>query len=88
VCTCEHLIKIEVKILRVVRDHGNSLTVINGIRADRKELRNIARDFKTACHCGGTVKNRGILLQGLHSEKVKMILVEQHGLSPEQIEII
>ena len=53
------------------------LTVINGLKGDALSFNALSKDLKKACGVGGSVKNRQILIQGNHREKIIKILDER-----------
>ena len=53
------------------------LTVVTGIKGDNHFLISISRELKRACGVGGSVKDKKILIQGNHREKVIKILIER-----------
>ena len=53
------------------------LTVVTGIKGDDHLLTNISRELKRACGVGGSVKEKQILIQGNHREKIMNILIER-----------
>ena len=53
------------------------LTVINGLKGDALSFNALSKDLKKACGVGGSVKNRQILIQGNHREKIIKILAER-----------
>ena len=57
--------------IRIEKRNGKAVTVIAGLHtygADRLEA--IAKEIKTKCGCGGTVKNGAIEIQGDKLEQV------------------
>jgi translation initiation factor 1 len=62
------------------RSAGRLVTVISGLPGGPKEWAVWARELRTACGVGGTVKPEGIELQGDQREKVERQL-EERGLS-------
>lgn len=57
---------------RIEKRNGKAVTVIAGLHtygADR--LESIAKEIKTKCGCGGTVKNGAIEIQGDKLEQIK-----------------
>jgi translation initiation factor 1 len=62
------------------RASGRLVTVISGLPGGRAEWATWARELRTACGVGGTVKPEGIELQGDQREKVERQLQER-GLS-------
>ena len=62
----------------LIRLPGNrSLTVVTGMRGDDHLLTRISKELKRACGVGGSVKDKQILIQGNHREKVMNILIER-----------
>ena len=53
------------------------LTVVTGMRGDDHLLTKISKELKRACGVGGSVKDKQILIQGNHREKVMNILIER-----------
>ena len=53
------------------------LTLITGMRGDDHLLIKISKELKRACGVGGSVKDKQILIQGNHREKVMKILIER-----------
>ena len=53
------------------------LTVINGLKGDTSTFNSLSKNLKKACGVGGSVKNRQILIQGNHREKIMKILDER-----------
>jgi translation initiation factor 1 len=60
--------------------------VINGIDANKIDIKDLVKKLKSTLACGGTYKNNQIELQGNHKENVKKIL-EKEGFQSEMIEI-
>ena len=53
------------------------LTVVTGMRGDDHLLTKISKELKRACGVGGSVKDKQILIQGNHREKIMNILIER-----------
>tara|TARA_B100000902_G_scaffold234174_1_gene222041 strand:- start:36 stop:365 length:330 start_codon:yes stop_codon:yes gene_type:complete len=53
------------------------LTVINGFKGETLSFDSLSKDLKKACGVGGSVKNRQILIQGNHRERIMKILDER-----------
>ena len=53
------------------------LTVVTGMKGNDQLLIKISKELKRACGVGGSVKNKQILIQGNHREKVMNILIER-----------
>jgi len=83
-CACEAIDREAQKILISVekRKFGKSITVINGISENGKEL---SSQLKAKLACGGTFKDGRIELMGDHRNKLKSILVKL-GYEEDQIE--
>ena len=68
-------------IVRVSRQiagrNGKSVTVIKGLALNAAELVNLAKQLKTACGSGGTVKDGVIEVQGDHCDRVIATLTAQ-----------
>ncbi|MEM2025302.1 MAG: stress response translation initiation inhibitor YciH [Desulfurococcaceae archaeon] len=86
---CERLIVDQplIKIRLDTRKFGKAVTVVDGLPNDKDLLKHIARYFKTKLATGGTYREEEgrIELQGDQRQRVKQILVEELGLSPENI---
>jgi translation initiation factor 1 len=59
------------------RRGGNAVTVVRGLAPDAALLDKVARQLKTACGSGGTVKDGVIEVQGDHCDKVLALLAAQ-----------
>lgn len=60
-----------VRIRREVKGRkGKTATVVYGFDLKDNELRTLAKDLKSRCGTGGSVKDGTILIQGDHREKV------------------
>ena len=53
------------------------LTVVTGFRGKDKSLVELSKNLKKSCGVGGSVKNKQILIQGNHREKIMNILIER-----------
>ena len=49
---------------------GKAVTIVSGVRDDRRRTQNLARELKTRCGAGGTVKDWTIEIQGDHRDKL------------------
>ena len=67
--------KVLVKLDRKAR-RGKAVTLVEGIGGTAAEIEALARQLKTACGSGGTVKEGRIEIQGEHREKVLQILTD------------
>jgi translation initiation factor 1 len=77
-CICEEIAKEQqrVKVRTVRRKFGKIMTVIEGINEREVDLKELSKELKSRCACGGTAKEGHIELQGNHQEKVKKTLIE------------
>ena len=57
------------------RPGGKNVSIIRGFIGSVSDLQYIEKIIKTRCHCGGTVKNGEIILQGNQREKIQSILI-------------
>jgi translation initiation factor 1 len=62
---------------------GKSVTVVKGLALDPLALASLGKQLRTACGCGGTVKDGVIEVQGDHCELV-MDVLKQHGHSAKR----
>ena len=64
--------------LRVLLDTsgraGKQVTLVSGFVGNSADLDSLAKNLKTKCGVGGSVKDGEILIQGDHREKIKQIL--------------
>jgi translation initiation factor 1 len=56
------------------RPGGKYVSIVKGFIGPLNELKNLERIIKSNCHCGGSIKNNEIILQGDQREKVLKIL--------------
>jgi len=86
-CVCEELVreqqKITIKLDR--RRYGKMMTLVEGLNPNEVDLHSLVSKLKSACACGGTVKDGIIELQGDHRVKAKEIL-EKMGFRVESLE--
>jgi len=86
-CVCEELVreqqKITIKLDR--RRYGKMMTLIEGLNPNEVDLHSLVSKLKSACACGGTVKDGIIELQGDQRVKAKKIL-EKMGFRVESYE--
>lgn len=65
-------------VVRVQRDtkgrNGKVVTVISGIPLDEKGIKQFAKDLKSRCGCGGTVKDSVIEIQGDNGDLIMTVL--------------
>jgi len=65
----------QVRITTDTRSYGKKVTVVHGVPQD--QINEVAKELKTRCAAGGTIKNGKIEIQGEHNRKVKTILEEK-----------
>lgn len=89
ICVCETISREQqhVRVKLEPRKWGKVSTIIEGLDGNKKDLMEIASKLKSACACGGALKDGVIILQGDHREKVKEILMSM-GIQPENIDVI
>ncbi|MEM0205044.1 MAG: translation initiation factor [Nitrososphaerota archaeon] len=89
ICVCETISREQqhVRVKLELRKWGKVSTIIEGLDGNKKDLMEIASKLKSACACGGALKDGVIILQGDHREKVKEILVNM-GIQPVNIDVI
>ncbi|MGV8144399.1 MAG: stress response translation initiation inhibitor YciH [Methanothermobacter sp.] len=87
-CVCEEIAREiqKVKVYTVRRRFGKLMTIIEGIDEHDIDIRELTKELKNKCACGGTAKNGQIELQGDHKRRVKEVLADM-GFSSETIEI-
>jgi translation initiation factor 1 len=65
-------------ILRLSLDRkqraGKSVTVIEGFKESIEDIESLAKQLKSKCATGGTVKDRKIEIQGDHRVKIETML--------------
>ncbi len=85
-CVCESIAKESQKIIvRLEKKKFNKMyTVVEGIDAKDIDIKDLAKQLKEKCACGGTAKDNRIELQGEHKQRVKETLVSL-GYAPEMI---
>jgi translation initiation factor 1 len=77
-CVCEEIAREQqdIKIFIEKRRYGKTVTIVEGINANDIDINDLARQLKTKCASGGTVKDGNIELQGDHKKKVLDALIE------------
>jgi translation initiation factor 1 len=77
-CACEEIAREqqEIRISTAKRRYGKVVTIVEGINASDIDIDDLARQLKTKCASGGTVKDGNIELQGDHKRKVEQVLQE------------
>lgn len=56
---------------------GKTVTIVKGFIGKNHDLEMLAKEIKTKCSSGGTVKNGEIIIQGNARDKILVYLVEQ-----------
>ncbi|PUA33731.1 MAG: stress response translation initiation inhibitor YciH [Candidatus Terraquivivens tikiterensis] len=89
ICACETISREQqhVRVKLELRKWGKVSTIIEGLDGSKRDLAEIASKLKSACACGGGLKDGVIILQGDHREKVRELLISM-GLQPENIDVI
>lgn len=73
-----------VKVSRQTKGRGGkSVTLVTGLALEAEALAALGKQLRTACGCGGTVKDGVIEVQGDHCDKVMETLKKQ-GYSPKR----
>lgn len=75
-CVCEDIAKEtqEVIVYCDKRRYGKTVTIIEGIDRSKISIESVAKELKTRCAAGGTVKEGRIELQGDHRKVVESVL--------------
>ena len=74
-----------VKVSRQTKGRGGkAVTLVTGLALDADALAVLGKQLRTACGCGGTVKDGVIEVQGDHCEKVMEALKKQ-GYQPKRV---
>ncbi|MCD6383118.1 MAG: stress response translation initiation inhibitor YciH [Thermoplasmata archaeon] len=78
-CVCEEIAREqqEIKVSTQKRRYGKVVTIITGFDPSEIDVESLAKELKTRCAAGGTVKEGAIELQGDHKKKVINILREK-----------
>jgi len=63
---------------------GKSVTLIKGLALDSVSLAALGKQLRTACGCGGTVKDGVIEVQGDHCDLI-MEALKKNGHSPKRV---
>ncbi|MDR2966779.1 MAG: stress response translation initiation inhibitor YciH [Methanobacteriaceae archaeon] len=87
-CACEEIAREvqTVKVYTVRRRFGKLMTIVEGIDDQDINIKELTKELKARCACGGTSKKGQIELQGDHKRRVKEILSDM-GFSSDTIEI-
>ncbi len=89
ICVCGEISKEQqrIRVRLETRKFGRAVTIIDGVDDKDVDMGRLAQKMKSYCACGGTAKNRQIILQGDHRERVHDFLLKQVGYPEENIEI-
>jgi translation initiation factor 1 len=88
ICVCGTISKEQqrIKIYKETRKWRRPVTVIEGVDEKSFNLNQLTQQLKTSCACGGTTKDRMIILQGDHRNTIVQLLGKL-GFPPEHIEV-
>ena len=87
ICACDALVKeeaVRIKVYTTKAKFKKLVTIVQGIGAS--ELDKTAKELKTKLACGGSAKEGVVVLQGVHTRKVRDILVAM-GYNPKTIDV-
>jgi translation initiation factor 1 len=87
-CVCEDIAREaqKIEVYTTKRKFGKLMTVVEGIDSKNIDLKDLVKDLKTRCACGGTAKEDRIELQGDHKRQVKEMLLKK-GFTEDLIEV-
>lgn len=54
---------------------GKTVTIISGYAGKEEDMEKLARELKSKCGVGGSVKDREIIIQGDHRDRIVSLLV-------------
>ena len=77
-CICKEIAKEQqvVRISTARRRFGKIATIVEGLDSADVDLKELAKELKAKCACGGTVKQGRIELQGDQTKLVRRVLRE------------
>ena len=72
-CVCEEIAREvqTVKVFTVRRRFGKLMTIVEGIDEHDIDIKELTKELKAKCACGGTAKKGQIELQGDHKKVLK-----------------
>ncbi len=75
-CVCEDIARETQNVIISTdrRRYGKIVTIVEGIDSSNISINDVAKELKTKCAAGGTVKNGRIVLQGEHRKKISRVL--------------
>ena len=87
-CVCEEIAREiqSVKVFMVRRRFGKLMTIVEGIDEHDIDIKELTKELKNKCACGGTAKKGQIELQGDHKRRVKEVLAGM-GFSSDDIQV-
>jgi translation initiation factor 1 len=88
ICVCGTISKEQqrIKIFMETRKWKRPVTVIEGVDEKSFDLGHLTKQLKQACACGGTTKDRQIVLQGDHRDII-IKLLSKLGFPASNIEV-
>jgi len=77
-CACGEIEKEQqrIRVRLETRKFGKPTTIVDGLDDKSTDLARLAKELKGFCACGGTAKNRQIILQGDHRDRVFQYLLK------------
>jgi len=77
-CACGEIEKEQqrIRVRLETRKFGKPTTIVDGLDEKSTDLAGLAKELKGFCACGGTAKNRQIILQGDHRDRVFQYLLK------------
>jgi translation initiation factor 1 len=88
-CMCVAISKEQqrIKVYIEKRKWRRNATIIEGLNDKDLNIRDLIKQLKSVCACGGAIKRDLIILQGDHRAKTREFLI-QFGFPTENIEVI
>lgn len=89
ICVCSEISKEQqrIRVRLETRKFRRAVTIIDGLEDKNVDMGRLAQKMKSHCACGGTAKNRQIILQGDQRDRVHEFLIKQIGYPEENIEV-